>query len=126
MWLGLALSCFLLCRASELWAYANGKVHPEFCLTRNCLSFFRGGIQVAFENKSIVDSVQVRCVASKTDQKRAGCTITRTRVADVGEPGRGAVGAFEALLDLLAVRPHLPGTSPLTVRLTSHGWKPFT
>ena len=28
MWLGLALSCFSLYRASELWAYANGKVHP--------------------------------------------------------------------------------------------------
>ena len=39
MWLGLALSYFLLCRTSELWAYADGKVHPEFCLTRNCLTF---------------------------------------------------------------------------------------
>ena len=38
-WLGLAVSYFLLCRASELWAHASGHVHPEFCLTRNCLSF---------------------------------------------------------------------------------------
>ena len=30
MWLGLALSYFLLCHASELWAYADGKVYPEF------------------------------------------------------------------------------------------------
>lgn len=30
MWLGLALSYFLLCRASELFAYTNGLVHPEF------------------------------------------------------------------------------------------------
>ena len=36
------------------------------------------------------------------------------------------MGAFEALLDLLAVHPLLQGTSPVTVRLTSHGWKPFT
>ena len=40
MWLGLALSYFLLCRASELWAYVDGKVHPAFRLTRNCLTFF--------------------------------------------------------------------------------------
>ena len=39
MWLGLALSYFLLCRASALWADADGKVNPEFCLTRNCLTF---------------------------------------------------------------------------------------
>ena len=51
-WLGLAVSYFLLCRASELWAYANGQVHQEFCLARNCLTFFRGGMQVAFENRS--------------------------------------------------------------------------
>ena len=30
MWLGLAVSYFLLWRASELWAHANGQVHPEF------------------------------------------------------------------------------------------------
>ena len=52
MWLGLAMSYFLLCRASELWAYANGQVHLEFCLTRNCFVFGHGGIQVAFENRS--------------------------------------------------------------------------
>ena len=52
MRLGLAMSYFLLCRASELWAYANGQVHLEFCLTRNCFVFGHGGIQVAFENRS--------------------------------------------------------------------------
>ena len=29
MWVGLAVSYLLLCRASELWAYADGKAHPE-------------------------------------------------------------------------------------------------
>ena len=43
-----------------------------------------------------------------------------------GEPGGGPVGAFEVLLDLLAVHPLPPGESPLTVRQTSRGWKPFT
>ena len=81
---------------------------------------------MAFENRSIADSVQMRFVASKIDQKRAGCTIIRARVANAGEPGGGAVGAFEALLDLLAVHPLLPGGSPLAVRLKSYGWKLFS
>ena len=125
MWLGLALSYFLLCRASELWAYVDGKVHPEFCLTRNCLTFFRGEVQVKFENKATANSVQVRFVASTTYQKREGCTITRTRLANTGEPGGSPVGAFEVLLDLLAVHPLLPGGALLTVRRTSISWKPF-
>ena len=126
MWLGLALSYFLLCRASELWAYADGKVHPEFCLTRSCLTFYLGDAPVAFESRSIANSVGVRFVASKTDQKRAGCTITRTRVVVTGTAGNGPVGAFEALLELLDVHPQLSSESPLTTRLTSQGWKPFT
>ena len=123
--LGLALSYFLLCRASELWAYANGKVHPEFCLTRNCLTFLRGEGQVAFENRSSVNAVQVRFVASKNDQKRAGCTITRTRASGETEVGGVPAGAFEALLELLSVHPQLPGEVPLTARLTPLGWRVF-
>ena len=75
MWRGLPMSYFLLGRASELWAYANGQVHPEFYLTRNCLTFFHEGIQVALENRSTASAVQVKCLASKSDQKRAWCTI---------------------------------------------------
>ena len=92
MWLGLALSYFLLCRASELWAYANGQVHPEFCLTRSCLTFLRGEVQVAFDNRSIADAVQVRFLASKNDQKRVGCTITRTRAASEPVARGGSAG----------------------------------
>ena len=126
MWLGLALSYFQLCRASEFWTYVDGKVHPDFCLTRSCLTFFRGELRVPFEDRASADAVQVRFVASKTDQKRAGCTITRTRLASAGEAGAGAVGAFGALLQLLALHPSLPGGSPLTARLSPLGWKPYT
>ena len=126
MWLGLAVSYFLLCRASELWAYANGQVHPEFCLTRNCLSFFHGEVQVAFEKRSIATAVQVTFLASKCDQKRAGCTITRTRLEKEKETGGASMGAFEALLELLNVYPLLPAEAPLTVRSTPFGWKVFT
>ena len=111
MRLGLAMSYFLLCRASELWAYANGQVHLEFCLTRNCFVFCHEGIQVAFENRSAASTVQVSCLASTSGQKRAGCTITRTRLKNELETGRGRApnGAFEVLLELLSVHPQLPG-----------------
>ena len=127
MCLGLAVSNFLLCRA-ELWAYANGQVHPEFCLTRNCLTVLHEGIQVTFENRSTASAVQVIFLASKSDQKRAGCTITRTRLKNELETGRGRApnGAFEVLLELLSVHPQLPGGAPLTTRSTSGGWKVFT
>ena len=36
------------------------------------------------------------------------------------------MGAFEVLLDLLAVHQLLPGGSRLAVGCTPHGWKPFT
>ena len=85
MWLALAVSYFLSCRASELWAYTDGNVHPEFCLTRECLTFSRGGVQVEFGNRSTVKAVQIRFVASKCDEKRAGCTITRTRLSNERE-----------------------------------------
>ena len=39
---GLALAFHLLCRASEIWAYGNGLVHADFCLTRRDLAFFFG------------------------------------------------------------------------------------
>ena len=115
MWLELALSYFMLCRASVLWTYAYAKVNPEFCLTRNRLSFLQPGVQVAFESTLIADSVQVQFPASKTDQKRAGCTITQTR-APRGSWG-GQMGAFEELLNLFAVHSHLLGRSPSTVQL---------
>ena len=49
----------------------------------------QGGAQVAVENRSIADSVKVWFVASKTDQKREGCAITRTRASNAGEPWGG-------------------------------------
>ena len=126
MWLGLAVSYFMLCRASEMWAYADGKVHPDFCLTRECLAFSREGVQVEFGNRSTATAVQIRFVASKCDQKRAGCTITRTRLSNEREMGGVLMGAFQVLLELRDVHPHLPREAPLTVRATSRGWKVFT
>lgn len=125
-WLGLALSYFLLCRASELFAYSNGLVHPEFCLTRNCLTFFRGEVQVDFAYRASADSVRVRFVASKTDQNREGHTTTRHRCVDGAGAGRAPLGAFEAIVELLNLYPHLPGGAPLMTRRTVKGWKVVT
>lgn len=125
-WLGLALSYFLLCRASELFAYSNGLVHPEFCLTRDCLTFSRGGVQVNLEDRACADAVEIRFVASKNDQSRKGCTITRSRMIEGLGDGKAPVGAFEALVDLLNVHSSLPGNAPLMTRCTPAGWKVVT
>ena len=73
--------------------------------------FFHEGIQVTFDNRSTASAVQVIVLASKSDQKRAGCTITRTRLKNELETGTGRapMGAFEVLLELLSVHPQLPG-----------------
>ena len=126
MVIGLVLSYFLLCRASELFAYANGLVHPDFCLTRDCLTFFRGGVQVNLEDRARAGSVKVLFVASKTDQNREGCTTTFVRMAEGAGVGKTPVGAFEALVELLDAHPRLPGGAPLMTRRTTSGWKVIT
>ena len=122
MWLGLALSYFLLCRASELFAYASGLVHPELCLTRACLTFSLGGVQVSLEDRPTTDAVAVRFVVSKADQNRKGCTITRVRAVAGKGTGGTPVGAFEAVVKLLDLHPSLPGGAPLMTRSTPTGW----
>lgn len=114
IWLGLALSYFLLCRVSELFAYANGLVHPEFCLMLDCPTFFCG-------------EVQVRFLASKNDQNRQGCATTRMPCGGEGTGAGGApIRAFEAPVELLDAFPSLPGGAPLTTRHTTSGWKVVT
>lgn len=71
-WMGIALSYFLLCRASELWAYHNGLVHTDFCLTRGDLAFFEGARRLAWDERRRADRVEVTFRASKADQKRRG------------------------------------------------------
>lgn len=126
IWLGLALSYFLLCRASELFAYEDGLVHPDFCLTRDCLTFYRGDVQVSFDERKTADSVRIFFVASKADQNRQGCTITRARVTGRRPGGGRPAGAFEALLELLDLHPDLPGRAPLMTRLTASGYTVVT
>ena len=125
MWLGLALQCFLLCRASEVWAYANGQVHPVFCLMRGSLIFFWGDAQLAF---NIVTRPRTRC--------RCGCGVQECPEESMlydhshtrcGHNARGG-GRWRARSELfsIGVHPQLPGETPLTARLTPGERRVFT
>ena len=59
VWMGLALSYHLLCRAPKIWVYGNGLVHPDFCLTRRDVMFFRGTTQLACKDRPQADKVEV-------------------------------------------------------------------
>ena len=96
-------------------------MHPDFWLTRNWLTFFRGDVQSNIENRTRADSVKVLLVASKTDQNREGCTTTRVRTTEGAGIGKTPVGAFEAQVELLDAHPPLPGGVPLTMRRTVSG-----
>ena len=112
MWLGLAVSYCLLFRASQLWAYADAEVHPQFCLTRECLTFSRGRVQVEFRNRSTATTVQIRCVASKCDKKEQGARLRVHGCPTRGrwEMGRVLIRAFEVLLELLNCSTCIPSS----------------
>ena len=59
VWMGLALSYRLLCSASDIWAYGNGLVHPNFCLTRRDVVFIGGTTQLAWKDRRQADKVEV-------------------------------------------------------------------
>lgn len=99
--MGLALSYFLLCRASEIWAYDTGLVHSDFCLTRGDLAFFRGVVLLGRGQYRSADRVEVTFRASKADQKRLGAVVTRTGVA------------LGILIDLMDMYPELGDNAPL-------------
>ena len=90
MWMGLALAYFLLCRGSELIAYDSGMVHPDYCLTRKDLTFFRGAQQLKWVDRRDADKVEIWFRASKADQKSLGAVVTMTRVQQT-EKGGGDV-----------------------------------
>lgn len=52
VWAGLTLSLFVLCCASELFAYDDSKlVHPEVCLTRRDLTFRQGSLTLPWPDR---------------------------------------------------------------------------
>ena len=123
-WMGIALSYFLLCRASELWAYHDGRVHADFCLTRGNLAFFEGVRRLADSERRRADRVEVTFRASKPDQKRQGAVVTRERVIERagGNQAVRQTGALEILLDLLDLHPELSGNAPLMQSAKQGKW----
>ena len=95
IWMRVALSFLLLCRASELWAYETGLVHSDFCSKRGDLSFFLGVERLAWQDRRGADRVEITFRASKAGQKRLGAVVSR-----VDEPLR-------ILLDILDLYPEL-------------------
>jgi hypothetical protein len=92
----MALSFFLLLRASEILAMDQGGIHPDYGLTRKDLAFFKEDRQLSWLEKEEADRVEVNFRAHKGDQKRQGRVMCRTK-AEKGEPD----GALEILLALL-------------------------
>ena len=122
--MGLALSYHLLCRASEIWAYGNGLVHPDFCLTRRDIVFFRGTTRRAWKNRRRADKIEETFRAGKSDQNRLGSVVTRTRVAaaDGVAGGVRSKGAIEILLEFLDLYPTVNGAAPLMRTYSVAGW----
>ena len=71
------------------------------------------------QSRSAASVVQVRCLAYKSDKTRAGCTITRFRLADARETGGASMGAFEALANLLHTRELVVDDQGHVVRMES-------
>ena len=125
IWMGLALSYHLLCRASNIWAYENSLVHPDFCPTKRDIVLFRGTTRLAWKDRRRADKVDVTFTTGKADQNRFGSVVPRTRVA-VAEGVDGDVrskGALKILLDLLDLYPTLDGAAPLMQTYTVAGWR---
>ena len=123
IWRLRALPFHLLCRASEIWAYGNGLVHPDVCLSRRDLVFFAGAFQLPWEDKRTAGRVEVTFRASKSDKKRFGAIMTRTRVV-IGNEGVGDGkdnGALKVQLDLLDIYPELDGLS-MAIIVASPSW----
>ena len=125
VWMGLALSYPLLCRASEIWANGNGLVHPDFCLTRRDVVFFRGTTQLAWKDRRQADKVEITFRAGKSGQNRLGSVVPRTRVvaADGVDGHVRSKGALEILLDLLELYSTLDGAAPLMPTYSVVGWR---
>ena len=123
--MGLALSYHLLCRASEIWAYGNGLVHPDFCLTRRDVFFFRETTRLAWKDRRRADKLEVTFRAGKSDQNRLGAVVPRTRVAaaDGVEGDFRGKGALEIMLDLMELYLTLDGAAPLMPTYSVAGWR---
>ena len=90
-------------------------MHPDFCLTRRDVEFFRGTSQLAWKDRRQADKIDLTFRAGKSDQNRLDSVVQRTKLMVVnGVDGNvRSKGALEILLDLLELYPTLDGAAPL-------------
>ena len=83
---------FCLGRASEMFAYNDGKIHKDFGVTRGDVSFFCGMVQLpAPELWRCADRVELLFRGSKGDQKRYGEVVSRKKTVVGASDSRGIV-----------------------------------
>jgi hypothetical protein len=139
MWMMLAVSYFFLGRASEMFAYNDGKIHKDFGLTRGDVSFFCGMVQLSTpELWRCADRVELLFRGSKGDQKRYGEVVSRKKTVvgatdfnwDSMPPSvshlRGEIGGFEVMLELMLVYPNLELSCPLATYADGDRWRVWT
>ena len=82
-------------------------MHPDFCLTRRGVVFFRGTTQLAWKDRRQADKIEVTFQVGKSNQNRLGLVVPRTRVvaADGVDGDVRSKGALEILLNLLDLYP---------------------
>ena len=100
LWIGLALTNFLMLRTSELFAKGRGVFHKVYCLRRGDVVFFRDNEQLVGSSIHEANKVEVRSDGSKRGQGRKEAVLVRTRAGRGGERGRGAVGLLVELFRL--------------------------
>lgn len=125
LWLSLAVSCFSMCRASELFAGSNGRVHKEFCLTRGDVCFRMGNHREASPAFwRFADRVEVCFQASKGNHEPTVVSLAKTtpgrasidwgwtgpKSSDGGQPG---VGGFEVMLELMSICVDVNDNAPI-------------
>ena len=77
-WIGLALTYFILLRASEVFAEDDGSVHAVYCLRGGNLAFYAGERLVVRGSSPVVNTAEVRFRRSKRGQGRKKAVLGRT------------------------------------------------
>lgn len=118
------LSKFMVCRASGLWAYADGRVHPEFSLTCTCLTLPLSEPQAAFWSTAIANFVQVPFVTSNTDLREVGVDEHPDVGSKLAGAGRSSGGNIRSAAGYSRQSSATcAGGVYLTIKLTLRGWK---
>lgn len=138
LWLTLAASYFFMCRASEIYAASNGKVHKEFCLTRGDIRFLMGERCVISPALwRFADRVEVRFRASKGNHEAAVVSRVKTTSEQVrinwnwmgpksSDGGQQGVGGFEVMLELMRMCEELDKHAPIATYADGCRWKVWT